>query len=289
MTVSTEVLANGAARLTAAGIASARLDARVLLSHVLGKSPGGLVGRFEVDTADLDNFDRMIARRAAGEPVAYIVGHKEFWSLDFDVGPGVLVPRPETETLIEQALREFPNRSAPLRAVDFGTGSGCIPLAFLSEFPNATALGLERSSEALVFARRNKAKFPFGSRLELLETDWANAPAGPFDIAFSNPPYLAQCELADVAPELRKEPRDALLAGADGLESYRALASIIAARLTPKGRAFLEIGVGQGEKVSAILAGAHLEILRAAPDLYGIPRCIVARPQKTVGMTGPSL
>lgn len=289
MIVSTDALASGATRLSNAGIASARLDSRVLLSHILGKTPDQLIGRFEIDGSDLDRFESAIARRAAGEPIAYITGHKEFWSLDFDVGPGVLVPRPETETLIEQAMREFPDRSAPVAAIDFGTGSGCIPLSFLSEFPSGNATAVERSSEALAFARRNRAKFPFGSRLTLFEGDWAQAPLGPFDVAFTNPPYLAQHELNDAGPELRKEPQDALIAGADGLESYRVLAPLIAARMKPKGLAFLEIGVGQAEKVSAILAGAHLEILRIAPDLQGIPRCIVARPQKTVGMSGLSL
>jgi release factor glutamine methyltransferase len=284
-----QVLADAAHRLSSAGVENARLDARVLLAHVLNTQSGALVGNGEISAADCAKFDALIARRAAREPVAYITGHKEFWSLDFEVGPGVLVPRPETETLIEQAMLEFPDRGAGLKAIDFGTGSACIALSFLSEFPNASAIGVERLRDAIVFAERNRQKYPFGARLALLEEHWARAPAGPLDIVFSNPPYLAQRELADVAPELRTEPQSALASGVDGFEAYRALAPLIAARLKPNGRAFLEIGAGQGEKVAAILTSTGLETVRIAPDLSGAPRCIVARPQKTVGKRGPSL
>lgn len=284
-----EAVAAGAERLSQAGIENARLDARVLLAHVLHKQASELIGNQSLADNVRTKFDALILRRAAREPVAYITGHREFWSLDFDVGPGVLVPRPETETLIEQALLEFPDRASSLSAIDFGTGSACIPLAFLSEFPNAKAIAVERSHEAMSFALRNKAKLPPGNRLGLIEADWCGAPGGPFDVIFSNPPYLARRELATAAPELREEPDAALVSGEDGLESYRVLAPLIAARLRPAGRAFLEIGIGQERPVRAILAAAGLETIRTAPDLTGTPRCIVARPQKTVGMAGSSL
>jgi release factor glutamine methyltransferase len=287
--IAADVLAKAAADMAANGIESARLDARVLLAHVLEKRPGELLGRFELTATETAAFNGAIARRLAREPVAYITGHKEFWSLDFAVGPGVLVPRPETETLIEQALLEFPDRATQLKAVDWGTGSGCIALSFLSEFPNAETIGIERAGDAMAFARRNKARYPFGARLALVESDWRDASTGSFDIAFCNPPYLAQGDLANVAAELRAEPPSALLGGPDGLGSYRVLAPLIAGRLTPAGRAFLEIGAGQGRDIIAILVCAGLETLRIAPDLSGTPRCIVARPQKTVGISGLSL
>jgi release factor glutamine methyltransferase len=287
MTNVAELLAAGARRLVASGVESARLDARVLLAHVLNKQTGEVFGNGAVSNDTVTHFDTLIARRAAREPVAYITGHKEFWSLDFEVGPGVLVPRPETETLVEQTLLEFPDRTAPLEAIDLGTGSGCILLSFLAEYPGAKGIGIERSPAAIVHARRNAARL--APRCELIESDWSLAPAGPFDVVFSNPPYLAQKELALAAPELRTEPEGALVAGADGLDAYRALSPVIAARLKPNGRVFLEIGAAQADAVAAILAAEGLETLRSAPDLSGAPRCIVARPQKTVGMTGPSL
>lgn len=280
MTTLAETLAAGAERLAQAGNDSARLDARVLLAHVLNRQPGEIVGSGEIAADARQRFDALILRRMEREPVAYIVGRKEFWSLDFDVEPGVLVPRPETETLIEQCLIEFPDHSAPLSAIDFGTGSGCIPLAFLSEYPNARAIGVERSREAMVVAERNKAKLLPGDRFTLVKGDWSAAPAGPFDVVFSNPPYLAQHELADVAPELRSEPEAALVSGQDGLEAYRVLAPLIGARLKPEGRVFLEIGIGQKDAVCAILFASGLETVRVAPDVSGIPRCIVARPSK---------
>lgn len=284
-----EMLAAGATRLAECGIESARLDARVLLAHVLEKTPGELIGSGIVSDDARLRFNNLIARRAAREPIAYVIGRKEFWSLDFEVGAGVLVPRPETETLLEQALLEFPQHTASLKAIDFGTGAGCILLSFLSEYPDARGVGIECSEEAIAFARRNKARLNQGSRCDLVQSDWSAAPDGPFDVLFSNPPYLAQRELADAAPELHAEPERALVGGQDGLEAYRMLASLIAHRIAPNGCAFLEIGAGQAAAVAAILLAVGLETIRVAPDLSGIPRCIVARPQKTVGIGGRRL
>jgi release factor glutamine methyltransferase len=289
MIASSDALAQGTARLVASGIDSAKLDARVLLAHVLGKPAGELIGRFEVPQSAAVEFEALIELRAKREPVAYLIGHKEFWSLDFEVGPGVLVPRPETETLVEQAMREFPDRTAPIAAIDFGTGTGCIPLAFLSEFPNARATGVEASPIAIAYARRNKATLAAGARFDLIESDWTHTPAGRFDVVFANPPYLAQCELADAAAELRAEPEAALVSGSDGLEAYRVLIPLICTLTAPSGRVFLEIGLDQAGPVSAILSAAGLETIRIAPDLSGTPRCMVARPQKSVGNDRPSL
>lgn len=274
MSLPRDVLARGAERLAAAGIENARLDARVLLTHAAD---------------DLVLYDRLLARRIAREPVTYITGTKEFWSLALDVGPGVLVPRPETETLIEQACREFPDRAAPLHAIDFGTGSGAILAAFLCEFPNARGLGIDDSPEALVWAERNIAKLGLSGRCELALADWTRAPETSFDVILSNPPYLTTAEVETAPPELGYEPRGALDGGTDGLAAYRALAPLIAGRLKLRGHAFLEIGAGQGDAVTAILAAAGLEIVRIVPDLAGIPRCVVVVPEKTVGKVSPSL
>jgi release factor glutamine methyltransferase len=289
MNVLRQTLAEGVARLAASGIDSARTDARVLLGHALNKPPGEWIGEGGISDVQKAHFDALIARRRAREPVAYITGHKEFWSLDFIVGPGVLVPRPETEILVEQALQEFPDRDAALEALDFGTGSGCILLAFLSEFPRARGTGIESSPDALAYAARNTTALPAGTRCAFAADDWQRAPPGQFDAIFCNPPYLTQLEWETAQPELRFEPRAALDGGPDGLGAYRSLAPLIKPRLKPTGRLFLEIGAGQGSAVGAILTAGGLETLRIAPDLFQIPRCIVARPQKTVGMIGPCL
>jgi release factor glutamine methyltransferase len=288
VTTLTQALTHGVKRLAAAGVNSARLDARVLLAHAMGIEVNALLGRIEPSAFQMEEYGVLIDRRAHREPIAYIVGTKEFWSLSLDVGPGVLVPRPETETLVEQALREFPDRAARLRAADFGTGSGAILLAFLSEYRNATGLGIDRAADALSWARRSAAKLGVGDRCTFLQANWSMS-SGQFDLIFSNPPYLTSAEFAAAPAELCFEPREALDAGPDGLAAYRALAPLLAARLRPEGSAFLEIGLGQGDAVTAILAAAGLETLRITPDLAGIPRCVVAGLEKTLGKQDPSL
>ena len=251
-----------AARLAAAGIDSARTEARILIAHADG------------DAKALETF---ITRRLAHEPIAYITGRKEFWSLDFEVGPGVLIPRPETELLVEEALKAFPDKNAALSILDLGTGSGAIPIAFLSERPNARGLGVEQSQDAMIWARKNIARHQ--SRLQLQGDDWLMLGAGQFDIIFSNPPYIESDVIPTLDPDVRDyEPLAALDGGRDGLDAYRALAPMIAARLKPGGYTFLEIGQGQEQKVPKILAASGLETIRVAPDLAGIPRCVIAAP-----------
>jgi release factor glutamine methyltransferase len=306
-----DALARGAEILRAAGIESARLDGRVLLAHVLEVSPNEVMfhppleggsknsenfsGRGQVAAVEHDpspksaaqistlpqgegeilaRFEEVIARRAAREPVAYIIGKKEFWSRDFAVGPGALVPRPETETLIEEILRQFPDRAASLKILDLGTGTGCILITLLHEYPNARGLGVDASAEALVWARQNAAGLE--SRCELRLTDWGKIDESGFDIVVSNPPYLSSAELEQLQPEVAREPREALAGGADGLDAYRSLAACTPHWLAPSGCAVFEIGAGQGEGVSAILRSGGLEIGRLTPDLSGIPRCIAA-------------
>jgi release factor glutamine methyltransferase len=253
-----------AARLSAAGIDSARTEARILVGHANG---------------DAETLEKFITRRLAHEPIAYITGHREFWSLDFEVGPGVLIPRPETETLVEEALKEFPGQHADLRVLDLGTGSGAVPVAFLSERPNARGLGIEQSQEAMIWARKNIARHHLGSRLRLQGDDWLMMGESEFDVIFSNPPYIESSVIPTLDPDVRDyEPRSALDGGHDGLDAYRALAPLIAERLAPDGRAFLEIGQGQEQKVPMILKASGLETLRVVPDLAGIPRCVIAAP-----------
>jgi len=249
-----------AKRLAAAGIDSARLDARLLWQHAQG---------------DVAAFEAAITRRLAREPVAYITGRKEFWSLDFDVGPGVLVPRPDTETLIEEALHLVPDRYAPLRIADLGTGSGAILIAALREFPNATGIGFESSSRAHAYAAANAARLMPG-RAEIRLADWDEA-AERFDLVFSNPPYIPASDIESLAPDVRgHEPRAALDGGPDGLQAYRALAALLPRILAPGGHALLEIGFGQAAAMEPLFNG--LELSRIASDLSGIPRCVVLKP-----------
>lgn len=279
MTDAREAWVEGAARLAAAGIDSARLDARVLLAHVLGIDSGALLAAAEPSPDELARYRELIARRAAHEPIAYITGEREFWSLSFAVGPGVLIPRPETETLVEEATRRFPERSAKLEVLDLGTGSGCLLIAFLKTYPQARGLGIDRSEDAISWARLNAERLGVADRASWRQGDFAQAEGGRYDVVFANPPYLATGEAAALAPEIAcHEPAGALFAGQDGLDAYRALGPLLAAVLKPAGVALIEIGRGQQEVVSRLLNQAGLVILAAVPDLAGIPRCLAAGP-----------
>jgi len=190
------------------------------------------------------------------------------------VGPGVLVPRPDTETLIEEALRIVSDRQKPLRIADLGTGSGAILIAALKEFPNARGVGFESSPQAFHYAHRNAVRL-IGERAEIRQTDWTSAEA-PFDLVFSNPPYIPSADIESLEPEVSQfEPRPALDGGPDGLGAYRALARLLPRILAQGGYALLEIGLGQAQLLGTLFQ--ELEITRLAPDLSGIPRCVILR------------
>jgi release factor glutamine methyltransferase len=268
------VTLDGAMRaLAAAGIDNPRMEARLLFAHALGISRDQTLTAIATPS-QAAGFAALVARRAAREPFAYITGRKEFWSLDFEVGPGVLVPRPDTETLIEEALRLVPDRSAPLRLADLGTGSGAILVAALREFPNATGIGFEASADAFPYAAANARRL-IGPRAETRQTDW-NEAQGPFDLVFSNPPYIAAGDIESLERDVAHfEPRAALDGGIDGLSAYRSLAELLPRILKPGGHGLLEIGFGQAQGLENLFQ--ELEILRIAPDLSGVPRCVILR------------
>jgi release factor glutamine methyltransferase len=272
------LLTRAAERLRAAGIARPQAEARLLLAHAMGVPQETIVGETALpDAAAEARFEGFVARRADREPFAYIVGRREFWSRDFAVGPGVLIPRPESETLIEQALARFSDPDTPLRALDFGTGSGALLLAFLSERKRATGIGIDCSPAALDYARRNAVDLGIAERAQFLAGDFSRAPVALFDVIFANPPYIAANEIAALEPDVAAhEPHLALDGGADGLDSYRALAPLIAARLAPGSFAFVEIGHGQAKAVSEIFIKGGLEIAQIVSDLSAIARCVVA-------------
>ncbi|MBP6013795.1 MAG: peptide chain release factor N(5)-glutamine methyltransferase [Alphaproteobacteria bacterium] len=256
--VDTDHLRAAAARLAAAGIDDPMREARIL----------------EREAADPQTFDAYIARRAKREPVAYILGRKEFWSLDFEVSPAVLIPRPDSETLIETALKEL-KQTPPKRILDLGTGSGCLLITLLTEWPAATGVGIDISQAALDIAARNAARHP-PSRATFLHADFATPPREQFDLVISNPPYIADAEIARLDPDVRDhEPHLALKAGPDGLEALRRLAPTLLHTLKRGAPALIEIGHDQGETGAETLQNLGLAVKRVVKDLGGRDRVLV--------------
>jgi release factor glutamine methyltransferase len=267
-------------QLAAAGIEDARSDAWLLLSAVIGRSRAELIAGvpLPLSPAEEHRLEALAARRLAREPMAYILGSREFWSLAFEVGPAVLVPRPESETVVEMALATIADRTAPLRILDLGTGSGCLLLALLSELPRASGLGIDCSAAALAIATSNARRLGLAERAEFGEGDWGRGLAGPFDVIVCNPPYVARTDAENLAPEVRAfEPEEALFAGPDGLLAYHALAPDGARLLAKDGMVFLEIGQGQGAAVERIMRRHGLRLVASRPDLAGIERCLIFR------------
>jgi len=258
-------LAAAAERLAATS-ATPRLDAELLMAHALGVAREALLlGRLD-DPAPA-GFDTLVARRLAHEPIAYITGRRAFWTIELAVGPGALVPRPDSETLIEAALAHFGARG-PARILDLGTGPGTLLLAALDQWPEATGLGVDASADALAYARRNAS-----GRAEFRLGEWGKGIGERFDLILCNPPYVEAD--ADLPPDVaRFEPAAALHAGADGLDAYRLLAPQFARLLAPGGIVCLEIGAGQQEKVSALMAAGGFTI-QSRRDLNGIIRCLI--------------
>jgi release factor glutamine methyltransferase len=266
-------------RLKESGVDSARLDARLLVAQATGASVEQLVAFPERRLSD-DECARLratVERRARREPLAQIVGHREFWSLDFLVSRDTLIPRPDSETIVAAALALAGPRDAARRVLDFGTGTGCLLLALLHEWPHAAGVGVDRSAGALDIARRNAAALGLGTRARFVVGNWGAGLDGPFDVIVANPPYIAEGELAGLAPELAFEPRGALAAGADGLDAYRALAPDVRRLLAPAGVAVFEVGMGQAGDVEAILRDAGLEIGPRQRDLAGVERAVIAQ------------
>lgn len=264
-----------AAQRLAATSDTARLDVEVLMAHALGVSRSDLLLRHMGDPAPA-GFAVLVERRMRHEPVAYITGHQEFYGLDFAVGPGVLIPRGDSETLIEAAREAFAGRAAPSRILDLGTGSGALLLAALSLWPEAMGTGLERSASALGLAQRNARALGMADRADMRAGDWTlhgwDQGLGRFDLILANPPYI---ELAEpIAPSVREfEPSSALFAGIDGLDDYRLLVPRLSALLAEGGVALVETGWTQADPVSELARAAGLDA-RLHLDLAGRPRAL---------------
>lgn len=253
--------------------ATPRLDAELLMAHALGIDRSALL--VDPDRRVPAGFAALVERRAAHEPVAYITGTRGFWSIDLAVGAGALVPRADSETLIEAAVAHFAGRP-PGRVLDLGTGPGTLLLAALAEWPMATGLGIDASPVALGYARRNAAALAMEARAAFALGDWGTGVAERFDLVLANPPYVATSD--DLPAEVRDyEPAAALFAGADGLDDYRRLAPQLARLIAPGGVAVIEVGADQAAAVTTLLARAGLRATTRR-DLGGRDRCLVATP-----------
>ncbi len=280
MTTIAEALREAAVKLAAANVPEPRFEARLLAGAAFGLSREQMMARDgeTASAAGLTKLTDFIARRAAGEPAQRLLGRQEFWSLEFGLGPETLIPRADSETIVESALAGIPDKSAPLRLIDFGTGTGCLLLALLSELPNASGLGIDASQGALDVAAANAENLGFATRARFQRGDWGQGLAGPFDLIVSNPPYIRDGDIDSLAPEVaRFEPRRALAGGPDGLDCYRALAPDIARLLVPGGLAVLEIGQGQADEVEAIFTASGLRAAGRRADLAGIDRALSFR------------
>lgn len=275
-----EALTKATHTLEAAGVETAPLDAMVLLLHVLRCSKEDLLRTPEksINPQEKLAFDKVVTRREKREPVAQITGKREFWGLDFIVTPDTLIPRPDSETLIEAVLRVAPDPSQPMTILDMGTGSGCLLITLLREFPESNGVGLDISIDALHVARRNAAELGVNQRAAFICGSWGEALKGTFDLVISNPPYIAETDAGTLMPDVvRFEPHTALFAGADGLHAYRHLARDVSRLLKKGGHACFEIGQGQADSVSRLLEDASFTITEIRSDLAGISRCVVAR------------
>ncbi|MEK7245355.1 MAG: peptide chain release factor N(5)-glutamine methyltransferase [Pseudomonadota bacterium] len=271
-------LARAARALAAAGVEDAPREARRLAELALRAGPADVFARKRGPLApeEAAAFARLVARRARRVPFARLAGEREFWSLTFRLVAATLIPRPETETLIEAALGRLPERGAGWRVLDLGTGSGCLLLAFLSELPRSCGLGVDADPDALDCARANAARLGLTERTDWRQGDWAAGIEGSFDVVLANPPYVAEREWETLEPEVRDhDPKLALVAGSGGLAAHRRIIPELPRLLAPHGFACLEIGAGQAEAVGLMAAQSGLRVAEIKRDMAGTERCVV--------------
>jgi release factor glutamine methyltransferase len=269
-----------------AGLDTPELDARILVGHALGLDHAGVAASAErpLTATERERVAAAARRRLAREPVARIVGVREFWGLPFCLSPDVLVPRPETETVVEAALAAIDARGShatPWRVADLGTGSGALMLALLSELPAARGIATDISEAAVRMARHNATRLGFATRSRFIVGDFVAALTGPFDLVVANPPYVASAHVACLEAEVRNhDPVAALDGGSDGLAAYRAIATGVDRILAPGGDMVVELGHGQAERVAALFAAAGLSPQSPVRlDLAGVPRALHIRHQ----------
>ncbi|NVJ91416.1 MAG: peptide chain release factor N(5)-glutamine methyltransferase [Methylocystaceae bacterium] len=267
-------------RLQKAGIDNVRFEARLLMCHVLKVDTSILVAYPERDVSSEDfvQIENLLQRREQREPLSQILGEREFWSLPFKVNRHTLTPRPDSETLIEAVLTHVPDVAQKLSVLDLGVGSGCLLLSILSEYKNATGLGVDISPAALDVALQNAQNLGLAARCHFQQGNWAEGIGGPFDLILSNPPYIPLRDKETLDPEVKDyEPATALFSGEDGLEDYRCLAEVLPQLLNSDGLAVLEQGIGQALDVAEIMRNHGLMVIDQPKDLAGVERCTVIR------------
>jgi release factor glutamine methyltransferase len=271
-------LAGATAALAGSGPQRARLEAGSLLSHVMNRDRTFILAHPEdvLDSDLLARFQALVVRRAVGEPLQYLTGHQEFFKLDFAVTPDVLIPRPESEAIVEVALELLP-RDRPSRFADVGTGSGCLAISILHELPNASGIAIDVSPAALDIARGNAQRHGVINRLQLIESDLfsAVAPGEQFDLIVSNPPYVPDGDIDSLQREVKYEPRSALAGGSDGLDVIRCLLREAPARIQTRGHLVFEFGFGQEGLLLNLIDRQAWNLIEVRKDLQRIPRTIV--------------
>lgn len=289
MTTVAQAIAASAASLAKVGVEDPRREARLLIGAALNKTPTQIFNDPDevLSQSDHDAISVMIARRAKGEPAAYILGEREFWSLPLMVNAATLIPRPDSETLIELILDHHTDRS-PGRILDLGTGSGCLLLALLSEFKEASGLGVDLSADAIAVASENAKRVGLDDRCDFILCSWAEDVVDTFDLIVSNPPYIPTRDIEELDKDVRVfEPMVALDGGADGLDMYRAIFTQLNRVLADDGRIVVEIGIGQRNDVCEIAKSNDFTMIDTREDIGGIIRALIFH-KKGVGITGGS-
>ena len=277
-------------RLAEAGIDArdAAFDAEVLARHALGWDRAAYLARWRepAPAGFEDRFEALVARRRRREPVARITGRREFWGLDLEITPAVLVPRPESELLVETALVRLGDRTTRWELADIGTGSGCLAIALARELPRARVTATDVCPDALAVARRNAARHGVADRIAFHRADLLDGLPGPCDLILSNPPYVPDAIVGTLPPEVsHHDPALALRGGPDGLDTVRRLVAAAAERLRPGGGLVMEVGAGQSGDAAAIAQRAGLQVVDIRPDLQGIPRAVVMQSEGERGAT----
>ncbi|MFT3811042.1 MAG: peptide chain release factor N(5)-glutamine methyltransferase [Micropepsaceae bacterium] len=285
MTTAAALIAKAATQLMLAGLETPQREARLLLAHVLEVEAAelALIPDRPVGPQEAARFAEAVERRAGHEPFAYITGRRDFWTLELEVSPATLIPRPDTETLVETALKIVGHVRAPVRILDLGTGTGAILLALLTELPRAEGVGVDVSDEALEIARRNALRAGAGDRARFSKSSWWSDVTGEFDLIVSNPPYIPSREIVELDADVRDfEPRLALDGGPDGLAAYRAILSVAGQRLSENGAVLFEVGAGQAGDVAAMMRASGLPYTATRRDLGGHERVVA-------GAAGPQV
>ena len=275
-----DALASATARLRACGVENPSRDAMLLLSHATGVDRSRLMGHPELRLMprEVADFETCLSRRLAREPISRILGRREFWDLTLQLSAATFDPRPETEVLVEAVLDRYRAHEAPFRILDLGAGSGCILLALLKSLPQATGLGIDIDDAAVAIARRNAKDQALSLRATFEVGTWGGGLDGQWQVIVSNPPYIVDSEIKDLAPEVAEfDPVLALSGGPDGLDRYRELLPHAARLLAPDGLLALELGFGQAEAVADLLPGVGMSRVDLIKDLSGIDRCLLAR------------